>query len=188
MSAYHWWPRYVWESMSTSRPWTIVKSIGSATPSDWQAGQRFTLAPCRTSARVLAPPGAGGDGAFVGAVAGGAAAGFGGVGAAGGVAGGVVAGAAGVAGVAVAGFGVAAGVVAAGAAGAGFGGGVGGAAGFAPGAAPGAAAGEGGVAGRVGAGAGVGIERSSSQIAAHTPHVWILLVDALQAWAPQFGQ
>ena len=35
-------------------------------------------------------------------------------------------------------------------------------------------------------GAGVGgvagaIERSSSQIAAHTPHVWILLVEALQA-------
>ncbi len=38
------------------------------------------------------------------------------------------------------------------------------------------------------AGAGAGAERSSSQIAAHTPHVWILLVEALQAWAPQFGQ
>lgn len=40
----------------------------------------------------------------------------------------------------------------------------------------------------VGAGAGTGTDRSSSQIAAHTPQVWILLVDALHAWGPQFGQ
>jgi len=39
-----------------------------------------------------------------------------------------------------------------------------------------------------GLGAGGASERTSSQTAAQTPHVWILLVDALHGWAPQFGQ
>gem|GEM_PF-6056446 len=39
-----------------------------------------------------------------------------------------------------------------------------------------------------GEGAGLGSEITSSHTAAQIPHVWILLVDALQGWAPQFGQ
>ncbi len=162
----------------------MVKSIGCATPSDWQAGQRFTLASWTASAKVLLPAGAEG---FATAAAGGEDAGFGGVGATAPADAAAAVGAGG-ADAAVAGLGAAADPVAGAAGGVGFGGTAGKAAGFAATAEGVGAAGVAGLAGRAGAGGGVGTERSSSHIAAQTPQVWILLVDALQAWAPQFGQ
>lgn len=128
-------------------------------------GQRLTFAAATTCARLF-PPGGGAVGgldvaAWGAGLGAGAAAGFG--------AGFVVGDAVGVAG--TPGF---AGVV----------GGAAGAAGFWAAGATGAAGAEGFGA----AGAGAGTERSSSQIAAHTPQVWILLVDALHGCGPQVGQ
>jgi len=171
VSAYHLWARYVWESTRTSRPCTIWKSLGSATPSDWQPGHRLTFAPWRASATVLAPAVDGGETGF------GGAAGLGGLGAIGG------AGADGRGG--AGGWGDAEGA---------GGGDVGGAAGFAAGDGLGAdvgvaaaglggagAAGFGAAGAASGPGDGTGTDMSSSQMAAHTPQVWILLVEALQA-------
>lgn len=128
--------------------------------------------------RVFAPPGAAcfAAGTFGTAGAAGAAGGLG-------AAAGALAGAGGAVGLGAAADAVGAG--AAGAAGAGFGGVAMGAAGFG-----GADVGDTGAvaAGFGAAGAATGAERSSSQIEAHTPQVWILLVEALQGWAPQFGQ
>lgn len=52
------------------------------------------------------------------------------------------------------------------------------------------AAGEAGVAGFGAAATAAGgpSESISSQTAAQTPQVWILLVEALHGWGPQFGQ
>ncbi len=177
VSAYHSCPRYVCESTRTTRPWANRKSLAAARLSDLHFGQRFTLAAATTSVSVL-PPGAGGAvglGAAAGPGAG--AGGTEGLGAAGG---GVGAAGAGAAGVAAAGFGGAAlGVDVAGFA----------AAGAAGVAGLGAAAGAAGGPGAAGLGAaGAGAVRSSSQMAAHTPQVWILLVKALHACGPQLGQ
>ena len=154
-------------------------------------GQRFTWAAWIAWASVLPLAGAGVAAGFAGGAAGGAAGGVAGLGGAGAEGGAASWAAGGLGGGAAGGGGLGAGFAAAGAVGAdgaaGFAGAVAGVGGFGAAAGVGVAAGA-GVAGRGGAGAGVGWERSSSQIAAQTPHVWILLVEALQAFGPQFGQ
>lgn len=161
-----------------SRPWASVKSPGSATPSDWHAGHRFTFAPWRAAPSVVMPPDVGGLGALGGldgAAAVGPEATIAGT-AGGGFDAGFVTAATGV------------GAVTAAVAGAGLGGGDGGVAGLAGGLGVEAGIVGAGLAGLGGAAGVTGADRSSSQIAAQTPQVWTLLVEALQAWAPQFGQ